>query len=299
MSEKKELHKRNKHNGPYDFPVLLEHYQPLRKFVVLNPSGVPTIDFFNPQAVKALNKALLIAYYGIRYWDIPKNYLCPPIPGRADYIHYIADLIRTEGEPEEAEGRRYRCLDIGVGANCIYPIIGQTEYGWTFVGSDIDPVSIANARKIVTCNPVLAHKIELRLQQDKQKVFDGIIAADDYFDFTLCNPPFHGSKEEAESGTLRKLSSLKGEKVTKATLNFCGNAGELWCEGGELCFLLNMISESYKYRTHCGWFTSLVSKERNLDKLYAQLKAVHVSQYKVIRMQQGTKNSRILAWRFG
>ena len=105
-------------------------------------------------------------------------------------------------------------------------------------------------------------------------------------------------EKEAEEGTLRKLSSLKGEKVKKTKLNFGGNANELWCEGGELRFLLNMISESRKYRKNCGWFTSLVSKEKNLDKLYAKLKAVHVSEYKIIRMCQGTKNSRILAWRF-
>lgn len=293
MAEKSELHKRNKHKGQYDFQLLTENYPPLKKFVILNPLGVQTVNFFNPQAVKALNKALLISYYGIRYWDIPKGYLCPPIPGRADYIHYIADLI----QPGEQKTSR-RCLDIGVGANCIYPIIGQTEYGWTFVGSDIDPVSIENARKIVTCNPVLAHKIDLRLQKDNRKIFDGIIAPDDYFDVTICNPPFHSSREEAEDVTLRKLSSLKGERVNKARLNFGGNANELWCEGGELRFLLNMISESQKFKNNCGWFTSLVSKEKNLDKLCAKLKVVNVSEYKIIRMHQGTKSSRILAWRF-
>ena len=125
MSERSELHTRNKHNGQYDFSLLTENYPPLKKFVQLNPYGTQTINFFNPQAVKALNKALLISYYGIRYWDIPKNYLCPPIPGRADYIHYIADLIGSEAvskdvKVENGEIRKsaYRCLDIGVGANC-------------------------------------------------------------------------------------------------------------------------------------------------------------------------------------
>lgn len=307
MAERRELHRRNKHNGQYDFSLLIEKYPPLKKFIVFNPLGMQTIDFFNPHAVKALNKSLLISYYGIRYWDIPKNYLCPPIPGRADYIHYIADLIQPEVSDGDRKGGsgdtqrqnlKCRCLDIGVGANCIYPIIGHTEYGWTFVGSDIDPVSIENARKIVTCNPVLAHNIELRLQKDSRKIFDGIIAPDDYFEATICNPPFHSSREETECVALRKLSDLKGEKVKKARLNFGGNANELWCEGGELRFLLNMISESQKYRNNCKWFTSLVSKEKHLDKLYAKLKAVNVLEYKVIPMHQGTKSSRILAWRF-
>lgn len=296
MADKMELHKNNKHQGKYDFPRLIENYQPLKKFVSPNPYGTPTINFFNPQAVKALNKALLITYYGISYWDIPKGYLCPPIPGRADYIHYLADLLQ-EGN-NVGETKPCRCLDIGVGANCIYPIIGHTEYGWTFVGSDIDPVSIENARKIVTCNPVLAHKIELRLQKDSRKILDGIIATEDFFDVTLCNPPFHSSKEAAEEGNLRKLSSLKGKKITKTKLNFGGTSNELWCEGGEVRFLQNMITESRKYQRNCRWFTCLVSKKETLEKLYARLKAVNVAEYRVIPMSQGTKVSRILAWRF-
>lgn len=293
MADRHELHQRNKHNGQYDFPKLIANYPALEKFVVCNEYGTLTVNFFDPKAVKALNKALLMSDYGITYWDIPPNYLCPPIPGRADYIHYIADLIGATNKTSAC-----RCLDIGVGANCIYPIIGCTEYGWTFVGSDIDPIAIASARKIATCNPVLAHHIELRLQSESNSLFAGIIAPNEHFDVTLCNPPFHRSKEEAEQGTLRKLSSLKGKKVAKAQLNFGGNANELWCEGGELDFLLRMITESQYYQKSCGWFTSLVSKERNLPKLYAQLKAVQVAEYQTIQMQQGTKNSRILAWRF-
>ena len=115
---------------------------------------------------------------------------------------------------------------------------------------------------------------------------------------TICNPPFHSSRKEAEDGTIRKLSSLKGEKVRKVKLNFGGNANELWCEGGELHFLLNMIFESQKYQQNCGWFSSLVSKGKNLDVLCAKLKTINVSEYRIIQMSQGTKNSRLLAWRF-
>lgn len=190
-----------------------------------------------------------------------------------------------------------RCLDIGVGANCIYPIIGQTEYGWTFVGSDIDPISIDNARKIATCNPALAHKIELRLQRDSQKIFEGIIAPDEYFDVTTVILLSTVPEKEAENGTLRKLSSLKGRKITKPG-STSEAANELWCEGGELRFLLTMIEESRNYRKNCGWFTSLVSKEKNLGKLTAKLKSVGISEYRIIEMHQGTKTSRILAWRF-
>ncbi|MEG1838640.1 MAG: 23S rRNA (adenine(1618)-N(6))-methyltransferase RlmF [Bacteroidaceae bacterium] len=294
MIDRNELHKRNRHSAPYDFPKLIESYPPLERFTVRNEYGTLTIDFFNPYAVKALNKALLMSYYGITYWDIPKDYLCPPIPGRADHIHYIADLIGYSS----GDATSRRCLDIGVGANCIYPIIGCAEYGWTFVGADINPVALANARKIATCNPSLAHHIELRLQPESKFIFRGIIKPDEYFDVTMCNPPFHPSEEEAKQGTLRKLSSLKGKKVVKAQLNFGGNVKELCCEGGELSFLLEMITESQEFSKNCGWFTSYVSKEKNLSTLYAKLKSVKAAEYKTINMKQGVKVSRILAWRF-
>lgn len=294
MAERNELHPRNKHNGQYDFGRLTADYPALEKFVVPNPYGNLSINFFDPQAVKALNKALLKSHYGITYWDIPRNSLCPPIPGRADYIHYLADLIGDASQTTSS----CRILDIGVGANCIYPIIGCIEYGWTFVGSDIDASSLANARKIATCNPVLAHRIELRLQADRQSVFEGIIAPGEQYEATLCNPPFHRSPEEAQQGTLRKLSSLKGKSVAKAKLNFGGNANELWCDGGELSFLIRMIDESRLFADQCKWFTTLVSKSAHLEKLYTQLQAVSAAEYKTIHMQQGTKTSRILAWHF-
>lgn len=293
MTDRYELHKRNKHNGQYDFTKLTAEYPPLKKYVFVNEYGTQTIDFFNPKGVKALNKALLISYYNIKYWDIPKDYLCPSIPGRANYIHYIADLINPL---EEAVSRR--CLDIGTGANCIYPIIGCAEYGWTFVGTDINPAAISNAHKIITCNPSLAHKIELRLQSDSMNIFEGVIAQDDYFDATICNPPFHSSAQEAQEGTLRKMSNLKGKRVTKAELNFGGNNYELCCEGGEIRFLLTMIAQSVKFQKNCGWFTAMVSKEKSLRTLYTALKKAGAAEYKTIEMYQGTKISRILAWRF-
>ncbi|MEG0499570.1 MAG: 23S rRNA (adenine(1618)-N(6))-methyltransferase RlmF [Rikenellaceae bacterium] len=289
MTERRKLHKRNKHNGGYDFERLITTFPDLAQFVITNPYGTPTIDFFNPQAVKSLNKALLMSDYGISYWDIPSGNLCPPIPGRADYIHYAADLIKKSNA---------HCLDIGVGANCIYPIIGSAEYEWTFVGTDISCEAIENAKKIIHNNPSLAKKIELRVQTNEHSIFKGVVSKNDYFDLSICNPPFHSSPEEAQRGTLRKLSNLKGKRVTKASLNFGGTDHELWCEGGELKFVLDMIGESREYKDNFGWFTVLVSKEENLQKFYQMLHEVDIEEYRTINMQQGNKNSRILAWRF-
>jgi 23S rRNA (adenine1618-N6)-methyltransferase len=296
--EKTQLHPRNKHRERYDFQRLTQSLEALKPFVQLNNYGAESIDFFNPEAVKMLNKALLKVYYGIDNWDIPEGYLCPPIPSRADYVHSIADLLATKYNNKIPFGAHIKCLDIGVGANCIYPIIGHKEYGWTFIGSDIDPISIDSANKIIELNPALKPFIELRLQTDKKDIINGILKPNERIDVTLCNPPFHASIAEAQLGTQRKLNNLTQKKNNKLVLNFGGQNNELWCEGGELTFIKSMIYQSKQYADSCFLYSTLVSKEINLKPIYATLKQVDAREITTINMQQGNKISRIVAWTF-
>ena len=291
---KTKLHPSNKHRSRYDFDSLIQSYPKLKSFVKKNKYGDESIDFSDPKAVLSLNTALLKYFYKIDFWEIPQGYLCPPIPGRADYIHNIADLIRDNS----ALNTQIKCLDIGVGANCIYPIIGVVEYGWSFVGTDIDPKAIESANKIVKENKILNEKVELRLQKDFGKIFDGIIKNEEYFNVVICNPPFHSSYEEANRGNKRKLTNLNNRKVAKSSFNFGGKSNELWCEGGEKKFIGNMIDESKRYAKNCKWFTTLVSKKANLPLVYKKLKSVKPKQVKTIEMGQGNKISRIVAWKF-
>lgn len=302
LKEKSGLHPRNRHRERYDFKLLTASCPELGQFVKLNDYNDESIDFFNPEAVKTLNKALLKFYYDIDYWDIPNNYLCPPIPGRADYIHHIADLLYRNDpgflKGKISTGKSIKCLDIGVGANCVYPIIGIKEYGWSFIGSDIDRVSIESANKIIEMNPSLKGKIELRLQHNPDDIFKGIIQKDELFDLSICNPPFHSSPAEAQSGTIRKLRNLKQKKITKPVLNFGGQNNELWCEGGEEKFIGDMIYQSKQFSTSCLWFSTLISKESNLKSAYKALKTVEAAEIKTIPMSHGNKTSRIVAWTF-
>ncbi|GGK86134.1 23S rRNA (adenine(1618)-N(6))-methyltransferase RlmF [Rufibacter glacialis] len=300
--EKAGLHPRNRHRERYDFQQLIKTYPPLGSLVRLNEYRDASIDFFNPEAVKTLNKALLKHFYGIQYWDIPPNYLCPPIPGRADYLHYLADLLAS-GNPkgkgnQVPKGARIKCLDIGVGANCVYPIIGVKEYGWSFVGADIDPVSIASAQKIIDQNPTLKGQIECRLQPNHQNIFQGIIQPGEQFDLTLCNPPFHASRAAAQAGTTRKVRNLTQGKSTKPVLNFGGQSNELWCEGGEAAFIANMIRQSKDFADSCLWFSTLVSKSEHLKNTYKALEKAQAAEVKTIPMHQGNKSSRLVAWTF-
>ncbi len=292
------LHPRNKHRERYDFKALIATCPDLKKWVKLNEFNDESIDFAQPEAVKALNKALLQHFYGVAYWDIPQHYLCPPIPGRADYIHYLADLLATSNHATIPTGSRIKCLDIGVGANCVYPIIGNKEYGWSFTGSDIDPVSIKSAIAIIEKDPALKEQVDLRLQTNRKNIFKGIVRKDESYDLTICNPPFHASQAEAQTGTLRKLSNLGHKRGNKPVLNFGGKSNELWCEGGEARFINNMIQESSAFAASCLWFTTLVSKSANLKGAYLALKQTKATDVKTIEMAQGNKVSRILAWTF-
>ncbi|WP_035141194.1 23S rRNA (adenine(1618)-N(6))-methyltransferase RlmF [Flavobacterium daejeonense] len=302
ITEKSNLHPRNLHRSRYDFKQLTAVCPELKVFVLTNEHHPETsgesIDFSNPQAVKTLNKALLISYYDIKGWDIPKNYLCPPIPGRADYIHYIADLLAESNNGVIPTGIEIEGLDIGTGANCIYPIIGNSVYDWSFVCTDIDEKSLENCTKIIEANPKLIDAVSLQQQIESRYIFKNIITPEDHFAFTICNPPFHKSAEEAAKGSLRKVSNLKGQKQTKAVLNFGGQNNELWCEGGELAFITQMIYESARYPMQCLWFTTLVSKQSHLKSLFKTLNKVNAAQIRSIDMAQGQKTSRILAWSF-
>lgn len=293
----KNLHPRNKHNSKYDFNALIQTAPELKVFVHRNKFGNESIDFANPDAVKTLNKALLKHFYKIDYYELPSTNLCPPIPGRADYLHHIADLLAKGINGTLPTGSGIKILDIGTGANVIYPIIGHQEYGWTFVGSEIDIPAIKTATAIIEKNADLKEYITIRLQDNKRNILKGIIQPNEKFDGVICNPPFHNSKEEATKGTQRKLKNLGKAIEVKPTLNFGGQNNELWCEGGELAFITNMMYESVHFKTQCKWFTSLVSKKENLKPLFTVLKKVKAT-FEVIEMQQGNKTSRILAWKF-
>ena len=299
-SQKDNLHPRNIHRSRYDFELLISNCPELKAFISINKYGIETIDFSNPLAVKTLNKALLQTYYEIQNWDIPKNYLCPPIPGRADYIHYIADLLAETNHGQIPEGNSVMGLDIGTGANLIYPILGNSIYNWSFVATDIYKTSIENCSKIIEVNPKLIDTISLQQQTESRFIFKNIIIPEDRFTFTMCNPPFHASTEEANKSTSRKVSNLnpKEKKNTNPVLNFGGQNAELWCNGGEIGFVTQMIYESVKYASQVLWFTTLVSKKENLSSIYKTLKKVNAVSVKTIEMSQGQKNSRIVAWSF-
>jgi 23S rRNA (adenine1618-N6)-methyltransferase len=283
-SPKKGLHPKNKHRMGYDFEVLILKNRRLNAFLFENKFKVRSIDFSNPQAVKELNRSLLRHHYNIHFWDFPDDNLCPPIPGRVDYIHHLADLKQSQD---------VRVLDIGTGATCIYPLLGASEYQWKFVGTDVDSESLVSAQKIIDKND-LTDSIELRCQKDKKHILKNILQEEDAFTFTMCNPPFYKSKAEAVGANVRKSRNLGNTPIR----NFSGKNNELWYEGGEKAFLHTYLYESSLFPKASEWFTSIVSKKENVESLEKSAKKLKVKNFQVIPMHQGNKVTRVVAWQF-
>ncbi|MDF3006508.1 MAG: rRNA ((1618)-N(6))-methyltransferase RlmF [Enterobacter kobei] len=217
-AQKPGLHPRNRHHSRYDLDALCQDCPELRGFIIATPTGEATVNFADPLAVKALNKALLAHFYGVAHWDIPEGFLCPPVPGRADYIHHLADLLA-----ESAEGtvpRQASVLDIGVGANCIYPLIGNHEYGWRFTGTEVHNEAFASAQAIINGNPGLTRAVRLRRQKDPAAILTGIIHKNEQ-----CRKPGLWP-----SGAVVQLAGIARGKppaaVSCADGSRCGESGE-------------------------------------------------------------------------
>ena len=293
------MHPKNRYQGPHDFSALATVVPELNKHLISAPDGHATLDFTNPDAVRYLNKALLLRDYHLKHWDIPAGNLCPGVPGRLDYIHAIHDLLAGDGAQVQRKGKRAKPitgLDVGTGASLIYPILGVGEYGWNFIATDIEDTSLKVAGAIAKFNPSLKGKIELRRQSDPTKIFEGTIRPGEQLTFTMCNPPFFADAAGAERAAKQKWEKLG--QAADTGHNFGGQANELWTPGGEPAFLRRMILESKTFSGQVDWFTTLVSKKGYLRAGKDRLAQVGARRVKVISIGQGGKVRRVLAWRF-
>jgi len=281
------MHPNNTFTEEYPLEELITVNPNLKRYVFTNEYGNKTLPFSDKTAVKELNKALLKHYYKLEFWDIPENNLCPPIPGRLDYLLHVNDLLENKNN--------ISLLDIGTGANLIYPILGTCHFNWNCTASEVDKDSIANTSIITAKNPTL-NSVKVIHQKYKNSILDHVIQTDDFFDVVVCNPPFFKNAHDAEQKNKRKTQNLNIKNTD--TLNFGGHANELWYKGGEEAFIKKMALESENYKTQVTWFTSLVSQKENLKNIKRAINKTNPTDVRVIDMEQGNKKSRFIAWRF-
>jgi len=276
----------------YNLEQLSKTHPALSSYIIDGKSGT-TIDFGNADAVKALNTALLISDYGLTSYDLPDGYLVPGVTGRRKYIDQVATLLMSKDRKKHNLKKRV-IADIGVGANCIYPIIGHKAYGWKFVGVDNNQEAVNTALGIITAND-LSESIGLRFQSDENQIIEGWITEDDYFDSMVCNPPFYDSNLEADQHIQRKSSGLKLSKVSRS---FAGKPHELIAEGGELGFVSRYIEESKQFGAQVYSYTCLISSAVNLPTLENLLKELECTERRVLITSTSNKASRVLVWSF-
>lgn len=132
------IHPRNRYSEkPPDFALLASLYPSFRFYVFPSsrPGGRPSIDWTDFNATRELTRVLLSHDHSVNWW-IPDGQLCPTVPNRSNYIHWIEDLLSSELIPSlNFSDKKVKGFDIGTGANCIYPLLGASLFGWSFVGS--------------------------------------------------------------------------------------------------------------------------------------------------------------------
>ena len=273
----------------YDFTALAEAHPELSHYVV-NARGYETIDFGNPSAVRALNIALLKKDYMLSYYDLPEENLIPAVPGRWQYIKELAQLFVQSGASKRA---KMHILDIGTGANVIYPLLAHQRLGWTAVGSDISEVSLTHAQQILDRNGIPKTAVELVHQANPQHILRGVIDDMDYVDAVVFNPPFYDTAE-SQDANVHKAQKLG----TEAVRNFGGKEHEIACDGGELRILKDYITESKTYANKAYWYTCLVSQGVNLKPLTKMLKALPQMTHGTMAIDTTNKKARVLFWSF-
>jgi 23S rRNA A1618 N6-methylase RlmF len=88
------------------------------------------------------------------------------LPFPEGQIMYIILQTCNRTKSEIPTGNSIKGLDIGTGANLVYPLIAHKSYGWKMLGTDINEDSLKNARHILDQNPDLSSSIQLKQQPD-------------------------------------------------------------------------------------------------------------------------------------
>ncbi|KAF4650126.1 hypothetical protein FOZ61_000654, partial [Perkinsus olseni] len=228
------MHPRNRHIKPVDYKELSikTGCEELAQYVYHNRFGGYSINYNNRNAVKCLTKCILLHLYNIKGWTVPDGCLIPPVPTRENYIHHLADLIHPQQQQQQQSSSEcYRDtsvkgIDVGIGGNGIYSLLGSALYGWQMFGTEVSQESIDNVQSIIDNNKDIVN-ITIKKQEDKMKIFEGCIVLEDTYTFSMCNPPFYENDDNNKDAMMNR----------NPYKDYGGSTVEMRCQGGELGFL--------------------------------------------------------------
>ncbi|CAA7028328.1 unnamed protein product [Microthlaspi erraticum] len=318
-------HPRNKYSdNPPDFALLASLYPSFKPFVFFSGARA-RIDWTDYNATRELTRTLLVHDHGLNWW-IPDGQLCPTVPNRSNYIHWINDLLSSE--LVGGQGSKVKGFDIGTGANCIYPLLGASLFGWTFVGSDVTAVALEWAEKNVQSNPHISDLIEIRdsniLPHCSFEVVNG--ESDKYSSHTIIpeeagfSPTVQSEHLDNDNKSYTEPAILVGLVKEDETFDFCmsnppffetfeeaglnpktscgGTPQEMVCNGGEQAFVTRIIQDSTLLRQRFRWYTSMLGKKANLKLLTSKLWEAGVTVVKSTEFLQGQTSRWGIAWSF-
>jgi 23S rRNA A1618 N6-methylase RlmF len=274
------------HRRP-DFAALARVHAPLRRFL--------PVDFGDPAALTELTRALLLCDFDLSV-TLPPDRLCPTVPSRLNYVLFVRDLLsRTPPhlriDPATSSYDRGSFggeegvlgLDIGCGASCIYGLLGSRLFGWRFVCSELDPVSLDVARANAAANGMAATMRFVQAPNAASCIRDCFGEADELPSLVMCNPPFFEDAGEAAQHPGRHTVISASEAATA---------------GGEAAFVGRIVAESLVLRRRVRLYSALCGRKSSLKPLRRQLVAAGVPLVHERRLVQGRTHRWVLAWSF-
>ncbi len=278
------MHPRNPYRGKDpNHEELARQYPELKQYLrpAMRKGDRPALALTtNPAAAIAYNGALLKRDFGIQ-WTIPVGRLCPPIASRINYILWLQDLIKLN-RPTGGGVERVLGIDIGTGANVIYPLLGTAmDSKWNFIATDVDETALSLAKKNLDANPQLQERIKLTRVTSDARVQAALPPGDSSVDFCMCNPPFFESALDVR---------VRPDGRT------AGTRSELVCQGGELGFVSGIVRESATLRGKVRWYTSMFGKKASVKAILKLLRESGFTNIVTTEFLQGRTTRWGIAW---
>lgn len=264
-----------------DFAKLGRKYDALAKYVKGN-----SIDFQCPDAIRALNTALLLEHFNLDV-ILVRDRLCPIVPNRLNYALWIEDLVAETCDVEVIRG-----IDVGTGASAIYPLLlCRRNTSYEMLALEADELSLAHAINNVNRNDLSTRITCLRSDLEDHRLLtqhDSISSGS--FQFTMCNPPFYSSIDDIETSLNMKTYAAEGH---------CEGAEcEMITEGGEVEFTMKLLQESLVLLEKIQWYTTMLGKLSSLQAVVNILRERQISNYAITELIQSKTRRWVVAWSF-
>lgn len=269
-----------------DFLTLIKEFPELKKYILKQNEDNEEefqFDWSNNELSLLMDKSILNYYFNIKYYDIPKGFLIPPIPSRINYINLINSIITKL--IKDINIKNIIGIDIGTGANIIYPILGYSIYKWKFICTEINKEAYNNAKLILQKNN-LENNINIIKQNNKDNIFISILNRENKYIFSMCNPPYYNYENEI------KLEDKKRDNEY--------NFDEIYYKNGEYGFFQRYFEESICYKNNVFLYTILIGKKINAENIYDKLSSYNdiIKIYNMQKILTGNNVRYIIYWSF-